>query len=113
MYEVNFGQISNRETWAFTVHVTDEDGNDADISSATASFALRNVKGGPETTQDAEASVGSGITISSPNLMVQIEETTMDNLDPGQYDCGLTVTISDFTTQLFKGRVHIVDGIVD
>lgn len=113
MYEVNFGQVSNRETWAFTVHVTDEDGNDADISSATAAFAVRSVKSPPGSAQDAEATSSSGITISSPNLMVQIEESTMDDLDPGQYDCGLTITISSVTTQLFKGRVHIVDGIVD
>ena len=113
MYLANFGQISNRETWSQTIQVVDEDGNDADISDATISVAVRNRKSFPNQAQDLEASVGDGVTVSSPNFTFQFEESDMDALDPGTYDVGITITISSFTTQLLKGTVHIVDGIVD
>lgn len=113
MYEANFGKISNRETWSVTVQVVDEDGDDADISAATINVAVKRQGLASTEAPNLEATNSDGVTVSSPNFTFQFEETDMDGLDAGFYDVGVTVEIDDFVTQLIKGTVLIVEGIVD
>ena len=112
MHLVNFGQISNRETWSQAIKVVDEAGDDADISAATIAVGIRRTDSPPDDGLDMEASVGDGVTVVSPIFTFLFAETDMDALDPGFHNVGITVTISGVTTQLIKGTVYIVDGVV-
>lgn len=112
MYLVNFNQISNRETWSQAIKVVDEQGNDADISAATISVAIRRTDSPPDDAVNLDASVGDGVTVVSPIFTFLFSETDMNGLDPGFHNVGITVTISGVTTQLIKGTVYIVDGVV-
>lgn len=110
MYTGSLGVKTNRETWTQTIAVVDQDGVDVNIAAATIEIAVR-LKG--NTTADLSATVGDGITISSPDFTFTFSETDMETLDPGIYDVGIVVTISSTSTQLLVGTVSIVDGILD
>ena len=92
MYEANFGKKSNRETWSETIQVVDENGDDADISSATVNVAVKQKGLASTDAPNLEATNSDGVTVSSPNFTFTFAETDMDGLDAGFYDVGVTVT---------------------
>lgn len=109
MYEGSLGKVSNREDWSQTIACVDENGDNVDISTATISLAVRK-KG--DSVPTLTASVGDGITISSPSFTLDFDSSDLSGLCAGQYEVGCVVEINGVRTQLIVGTVTIVDGIV-
>jgi hypothetical protein len=111
MYEGYLGRFSTKETWSQAVQVTDENGNDADISSATIELDVRRFGASEDEAHALTASVGDGITVVSPLFTWTFTPTQMDTLEPDRYKVSVKVTISSVTTQLILGDLEVVDGI--
>lgn len=109
MYNGSLGTVSNREDWSQAIDVVDENGDDVTITSAEISLAVRKKN---SSSASLEASVGDGITVVTPRFTFAFTADDMRTLDPGTYDVGCVVTISDVATQLIVGTVIVVDGIV-
>lgn len=109
MYTGSLGTISNREDWIQAIDVVDENGADVNIAAASITVAVRK-KG--STTNSLTATVGDGITISTPRFTFTFSEDEMDDLCAGTYEVGCVIEISSVKTQLIVGTVTIVDGIV-
>lgn len=107
----SLGTITNRETWSQTCRV--EDRNHADVNIAAATIALSVRKQNTDGSADLEASVGDGITVSTPNFTWTFTAEEMHDLEPGTYDVGCTVTTGGITRTVIRGTVAIEDGIVD
>lgn len=103
--------VSNREQWVDDGTVRDADGVLIDLSGATIVMAMQDRE---SKRRVLEASTTNGIiTITGTGqFRWTIPITTMRTINPETYDVGIVVTISDVPTQLFKGTVAILDGVV-
>lgn len=110
MYTGSLGTVSNDETWEQSVDVVDDTGADVTITGATIKLGVR-AKGDDSTSLTASTDDGS-ITIVTPRFTWTFAPSSMNSLDAGTYDVGLTIEISGTTTQLIIGTVAVVDGIV-
>lgn len=106
----SLGVKTNRETWIQTVKVVDENDVAIDISAATITVS---VEATGTTTAKFSATVGSGITVASPNFTWTFSVANMRTLCPGIHKVGCTIVISGITYSLIVGTVTVIDGIVD
>lgn len=117
MYTGALAAVSNRETWTFTVFLTDFD-TDVVIDLTGASIDLA-VKEQRTSTSLITGSTSDGkIVISTPatggSFVVTFPPSDMANLSAGMYDVGVRVQVAAGTTyQLLVATLPVVDGIVD
>lgn len=114
MYTGAFAAVSNRETWSFSVTVTDDAGVAVDLTGATIVVGVRE----PESLQPrATYTSGDGkLAITAPatggvfTLNVPMDHTTYP---PGQYEVGVIVKLASGTKrQLIVATLPVVEGVV-
>lgn len=104
---------SNRATYQQDFQLyDDEDSEGIDLAGATIALEVRRPGcSSPE----LSAAIGSGITVTDEDdgqFELTFTAMQMRTLDPMTYECGLTVTQNDETTQYFIGTLPVLDGIV-
>ena len=117
MYTGALPAVSNRETWTFTVYLTDFDTDAAiDLTGAAIDIAMRE-KESKSPILTGSTSDGR-VTIAAPetggSFVVAVAAADMAAIGAGMYDVGARVTIASGTTfQLLVCTLPVVDGIVD
>ena len=117
MYTGALAAVSNRETWTFTVFLTDFDtGTAIDLTGASIDIAVREQR--TATPLLTGSTTDGKIVISAPatggSFVVTFTPTDMSVLVAGMYDVGVRVTVAAGTTfQLLVATLPVVDGIVD
>jgi hypothetical protein len=85
-----------------------ENGVAVDLTGGSIVFCARNDCG----TAVINASTDDGsITITTTSFSISIPKSSFANLE-GSYKVGCTITLADFTEQLFVGPWSIYDGVV-
>lgn len=112
MYQGAFRQVSNRETWDFTLEVTDDDGAAVDLTGAVVTIGVRE----PESLQPLKtwSSPSTELTHNSAGGVI----TFSANLEPGtfppgQYEVGIVIRFaSGLKRTLVVATLPVVDGVV-
>lgn len=114
MLDVRFQPVTNREDWQETFQVSEEeDGSLIDITGAQIVLVVRDHK-----TQDQMlmAEVSDGITLtdaSNGEFEVLFSADDMASLSASTYDVGLVLTLAGGTTQILRGTLPVLDGVVN
>lgn len=109
---------SNRADWIVDVSALDADTNDAiDITDATIVVTARDAESDNKGYQRLYGSTSDGIiTFPDPTDTSKFRWTfpraTMAGIPAGDYDFGATITQDGVTTQIFAGKLYVVDGVV-
>lgn len=110
-YIGDFG-ASNRADFIKEFTVTDTDDVPVDLTDATFSFAISDLSGSV-LISGTEEDLISLIPADDNNVFGwSVPVARMRTLCPGQYNVGLTITLTLVTSQLFTGSVKVYDGVV-
>jgi len=115
MYTGAFAAVSNRETWSFSVTVTDDAGVAVDLTGATITIGVRE----PESLQPKityTSGVSAELTIPAPATSGVFALAAAMNptlFPPGQYEVGVIVKLASGTkSTLIVATLPVVDGVV-
>jgi hypothetical protein len=114
MYIGSLVAASNRATYQQDFQLyDDEDQEGLDLTGAVITLEIRR----PGCSSAAiSATTANGLIVVTDTDEGQFELTipvgSMRGLDPMTYECGITVTQNDETTQYFIGTLAVLDGIV-
>lgn len=115
MYVGSLPVASNRATYQQDFQLYDDEDNEGlSLTDATITLVIR--KPGC-TSAEITATNGSDAQIvvtdeATGTFELTIPVATMRNLDQMTYECGITLTQNDETTQFFIGNFAVLDGIV-
>jgi hypothetical protein len=110
MYEVTLAPLSNRETFVRSFQALDSAGDAIDLTGATIVFEARSTKSSGAALSATTANGKCVISTTTFTVTFAVSETS--TLCEKEYAVGCTIDIDDVVTQLFVGKLPIIDGIV-
>lgn len=114
MFVGTLAPVSNRAHWIDCLQLLDEDdpSEGVDIDDATA--ITLEVRGPRSHTIALTGTLANGVIAHVDTGVIQwtFTATQMSELDPGDYDVGLTIVMDSITTQLLIGTLPVLDGIM-
>lgn len=113
MYIGSLPVASNRGVYSQEFQLFDDETDEGiDLTAATILLEVREYR---RTPARLSATNGSGVVITDSDegkFVLTFTSTQMRNLCQRSYECGITITQNDETTQFFIGTLPVLDGIV-
>lgn len=114
MYIGSLPAASNRADYSQDFQLYDDE-DDEGLTLAGAVITLEIRRPGCSSPEITATIANGNITVVDEDegqFELTIPVASMRNLDPMTYECGITITQNDETTQFFAGHFSVIDGIV-
>lgn len=117
MWEGQLGPVSNRADWTDDIVIENFDtGARIPLDGEGTDLTLAVSPKGSRAYPALLASISNGrlVVDATTGLFATLTFTRedMQQLKPGEYDCGITLKLNGAITQIFVGRLPVIDGIV-
>jgi hypothetical protein len=111
MFQARLQPIAKGSDWIEIVELSDIDSGDpVDFTGASFTVSLRR-KGDSSPSVTGTNATSQVISPEAGIVHIQFMASSIDALDPGEYDIGLKIERDGFTESLIIGTLPVIDGI--